>query len=70
MQIVFYSGAVFNERVIWFRLIHFTSVSARRRLYGRSVTIFKSTPTNGPVFTAPGLPWWSPVQVLTEVDLP
>jgi len=24
---------------------------------------FKSTPTNGPRFTASGLPWWSPIQV-------
>jgi len=31
---------------------------------------FKSTPTNGPRFTAPSLPRWSPIQVLTEVDVP
>jgi len=29
----------------------------------------KSTPTNGPRFTVPSLPWWSPMQVLTEVDV-
>jgi len=29
-----------------------------------------STPTNGPSFTAPGLPWWSPIRVLTEINLP
>jgi len=26
---------------------------------------FKSTPTNGPRFMAPRIPWWSPIQVLT-----
>jgi len=31
---------------------------------------FKSIPTNGPRFTVPGLPWWSPIQVLTEFDVP
>jgi len=31
--------------------------------------ILKSTPTNGPRFTAHGLPWWSPIKVLTEVDV-
>jgi len=30
---------------------------------------FKSTSTNELRFTAPGLPWWSPIQVLTEVDV-
>jgi len=25
---------------------------------------------NGPRFTAPSLSWWSPIQVLTEVDEP
>jgi len=28
---------------------------------------FKTKPTNWPRFTAPSLPWWSPIQVLTEV---
>jgi len=32
--------------------------------------IFKSTPTNGPRFTTSGLPWWSPIRVLVEVDVP
>jgi hypothetical protein len=31
---------------------------------------FKSTPTNGPRFTALGYPWRSPIQVSTEVDVP
>jgi len=29
---------------------------------------FKSTPMNGPRFRVPGLPWWSPIEVITEVD--
>jgi len=32
--------------------------------------IFKVTPTNGTMLTAPGLPWRSPLQELTEVDGP
>jgi len=32
--------------------------------------IFKYTPTNGPSITAPSLPRWTPIQVLTEVDIP
>jgi len=28
----------------------------------------RSTPTNGPRFTALSLPWWSPIYVLTKVD--
>jgi len=31
---------------------------------------FKSTPTNGARFIASSLPWWSPIQVLIEVDVP
>jgi len=30
---------------------------------------FKSTPIHGPRFTEPGLPWWSHIQVLTDVDV-
>jgi hypothetical protein len=30
---------------------------------------FKSTPTNGPRLTALCLPWWSPIQLLTEADV-
>ena len=30
----------------------------------------RSTPTNGHRFTACGLPWWSPIQVLAAVDVP
>jgi len=51
---------------MFFCLIHFTSLSAWCRTWWRSVT-FKSTPSNGPRFTALGLPWWSPIQLLTEV---
>jgi len=36
----------------------------------RSLYRFKSTPTNEARFTAPSLPWWSLIQVLTEVDVP
>jgi len=28
---------------------------------------FRSTKTNRPKFTSPGLPWWSPIQVLTKI---
>jgi len=31
---------------------------------------FNETPTNGSRLTTAGLPWWSPIQVLTEVDVP
>jgi len=31
--------------------------------------ILRSTPMNGHRFTALGLPRWSPIQVLTEVDI-
>jgi len=34
----------------------------------RSLT--SATLTNRPRFTASSLPWWSPIQVLTEVDVP
>ena len=30
---------------------------------------FRSTPTNGHRFTALSVLWWSPIQVLTEVDV-
>jgi len=51
----------------WFSLNHFISVSARQRTVGWSVDhIFRSTPTNGSRFTVPGLPWWSPIQLLTR----
>jgi len=30
---------------------------------------FKATSTNGHRFTALGLPWWSPIQVLADVDV-
>jgi len=30
---------------------------------------FKSTPTNETRFTAPGLPWRSPIRVLSEVEV-
>jgi len=46
-----------------FGMIHFTSVSARWRLYRRSV---RSTPTNGYRFTVFGLPWQSSIQVWKE----
>jgi len=56
-----------------FGLIHFNSVSARYQLYRRSVTDLRltdtATTTNGPRFTELCLPWYSPIQVLTEVDL-
>jgi len=58
-------GIVCREQL---RLIHFTYVSARWRLHRRSVTE-RSTPTNGHGFTVPGLPWRSPIQVLTEIDV-
>jgi len=31
---------------------------------------FKSTLTNGLGFTLPGVPWWSPIQVIADIDLP
>jgi len=31
---------------------------------------YKYTPTNGPRLTDAYLPWWSPIHVLSEVDVP
>ena len=39
------------------------------QLYRQSVR-FKSTPMNGPRFTQLCLPWRSPIQVLTEINVP
>jgi len=46
-------------------LIRFASALVRLRLYEKSVTYLN---TNRPRFTAPGLPCWSPIQLLTEKD--
>jgi len=51
-----------------FRIDWFTSVSARWRLYGRSV-IDSGPSTNGHRFTVLSLPWWSPIQVLVWPDV-
>jgi len=59
------------------RLLTFVIVSVRfDSFYANTITAiqtvgfrFKSTMTNRPRVTAPGLPLWSPIQVLTEVDV-
>jgi hypothetical protein len=38
--------------------------------HARSVTVKVHTDGWTRMFTALGLPWWSPVQVLTEIDVP
>jgi len=44
----------------------FVSPVGEASMYGRKVGHrLKSTPTNGPI-----LSWWSPIRVLTEVDVP
>jgi len=58
-----YSETHFN-----FFFIHFTSVSARWRLYRRSVT-YSVHIDERTQFTVLGLPWWSPIQVLAEVGV-
>jgi len=46
----------------------FTSVSTMTAIWTVGHRL-RSTPTNGHRFTALGLPWWSPIQVLTGVDV-
>jgi len=55
-----------SARLVDWLIDWFKSVSARWRLNGRSVT---GTPTNGHRFTALGLPWRSPIPVLTGLDV-
>jgi len=50
------------------RFIYFTSISARKRLYRRTATDLSPHRRMDPRFTAPNLPWWSPIQVFSEVD--
>jgi len=39
-------------------------------MYARRVRTITDTETNGPSLRATDLPWCSPIQVLTEVDVP
>jgi len=60
----------------WFGLIYFASVSARERLYRRTVrdliiqVIQVHTDERSQVHRARSSARWSPVQELTEVDVP
>jgi hypothetical protein len=50
------------------------TTGSRRTLLKMSISngrhSLQSTPTNGRRFTALGLPWRSPIQALTAVDVP
>ena len=46
---------------------HMTVISARNQSVGHSL---RSTPTKGLGLTALSLRWWSPIQGLTEVNMP
>jgi hypothetical protein len=53
-------------RLVWFGYFTSPLISRWWATIGHS---FKSTPTNGPRYSAPGVPWWSPIQSTNRVCL-